>query len=300
MNDSFNKTIPVILDTDIGDDMDDTWALAMMLNSPELDVKLVVSAVGDTLYRAKLIGKLLETARRMDISVGIGIREKEDGANGRQAAWVKDYDLRRYPGKVHEDGVQAMIDVILAASGPVTLISIGPTPNIAQMLRREPRVAGKCRFVGMHGSIRRGYDGREGAAAEYNVKADIPSCQAVFAAPWREMTITPLDTCGVVRLKGEKYRMVCGHRDPLVRAVIENYRIWLGDKPDEGRSSILYDTVAIYLAFADQLLAMERMGIKIDDEGFTRQDSGGASVKVAMDWKDLGAFEDFLVERLTR
>ena len=33
--------VPVILDTDIGGDIDDTWALAMLLKSPELDLKLV-------------------------------------------------------------------------------------------------------------------------------------------------------------------------------------------------------------------------------------------------------------------
>lgn len=37
------KPIPVILDTDIGGDIDDTWALVMTLKSPELDVKLIVS-----------------------------------------------------------------------------------------------------------------------------------------------------------------------------------------------------------------------------------------------------------------
>ena len=37
-----NTKIPVILDTDIGDDIDDTWALGFLLRSPEFDVKLVV------------------------------------------------------------------------------------------------------------------------------------------------------------------------------------------------------------------------------------------------------------------
>ena len=44
--------IPVILDTDIGDDIDDTWALALLLKSPELDLKLVVGDYGEAQYRA--------------------------------------------------------------------------------------------------------------------------------------------------------------------------------------------------------------------------------------------------------
>ena len=47
--------IPVILDTDIGSDIDDTWALAMLLKSPELDLKFVTTTTGDPRYRAKIV-----------------------------------------------------------------------------------------------------------------------------------------------------------------------------------------------------------------------------------------------------
>lgn len=67
------KRIPVILDTDIGGDIDDTWALAMLLNSPELDLKLVVTDTGNTTYRAKVAAKLLEVAGRTDVPIGIGL-----------------------------------------------------------------------------------------------------------------------------------------------------------------------------------------------------------------------------------
>ena len=52
--------IPVIVDTDIGHDVDDVWALAFLLRCPELDVKLITTTTGDTLYRARLTAKLLE------------------------------------------------------------------------------------------------------------------------------------------------------------------------------------------------------------------------------------------------
>ena len=65
---------PVVLDTDIGFDVDDVWALAFMLKCPELDVKLITTNTGDTEYSAALIGKMLEIAGRTDISIGIGCR----------------------------------------------------------------------------------------------------------------------------------------------------------------------------------------------------------------------------------
>jgi len=291
------KKIPVILDTDIGDDIDDTWALAMMLKSPELDVRLVVSDQGNTLYRARIIAKMLEVAQRTDIPVGIGINQGGRGAgNEPQEPWVTGYDLKNYPGTVHEDGVKAIIDTIMRLPETFTLICIGPVPNIAEALRREPRIASKCRFVGMFGSIRRSqHEGK--VIAECNVVSDAKACQKVFTAPWREMVITPLDTCGFIRLKGQKYRCVCSSSDPLTQAVIANYRIWLKGKPDE-QSSVLFDTVAIYLAFAEDLLVMENLGIRVTDDGFTIQDPKARTIRCATEWKDMGAFEDLLVQRL--
>jgi inosine-uridine nucleoside N-ribohydrolase len=126
------QRIPVILDTDIGTDIDDTWALALLLKSPEVDLKLAVSTTGDTVYRARLLAKLFEAAGRVDIPVGVGL--PLDDASREvcpQAGWLGDYDLARYPGKVHADGVGALIETIMMSPEPVTLLGIGPLPNIA-------------------------------------------------------------------------------------------------------------------------------------------------------------------------
>jgi inosine-uridine nucleoside N-ribohydrolase len=294
--------IPVILDTDIGDDIDDTWALALLLKSPELDLKLVVGDYGQAQYRARVLAKLLDRAGRSDVPVGVGLDIAPRG-DGRQAAWVKDYDLKSYPGKVHADGVQALIDTVMKSPQPVTLICIGPVPNIAEALKREPRIAQRARFVGMHGSVRVGYGGAKQPHAEWNVKADPKSCQQVFTAAW-DITITPLDTCGLVILTGDKYRRVRDTTDRTVADLIANYRLWVAgdvklpaDMADQ-RSSTLFDTVAVYLAIRLDLCVMEKLGLRVTDDGFTVIDPQAKQVNVATNWKDLGAFEDFLVERL--
>ena len=96
----------------------------------------------------------------------------------------------------------------------------------------------------------------------------------------------------------------------MVKALIENYRIWLegesGDKPEdkpEEKSSVLFDTVALHLAYSTEFLVMEDIGIRVTDEGYTVEDpdqpGGAKKMHVAIDWKDLPAYEDYLVERLT-
>ena len=296
------KKIPVILDTDIGYDIDDTWALALLLQSPEIDLKLVVSDTHDTTYAAKLLAKFLTVAGRPDIPVGVGI--KQDDQVGGQIPWVEDYDLASYPGVVHEDGMGALIAAVMSSPEPVTLLCIAPLPNLGAALRREPRIAERARFVGMHGSLRLGYDGGPEISKEYNVACHTPDCQQVFTAPW-DMTITPLDTCGLIALTGEKYQQILASEDPATRAIVENYRIWCdwGTRDRDywkQRSSVLFDTVAAYLTFSTELLNMERLGVRVSDDGYTIIDETAKRMNCAMRWKDLAGFEDFLVERLAR
>lgn len=296
------KRIPVILATDIGDDINDTWALGLLLKSPELDLKLVVGEYGKPQYRARLLAKFLKTVGHGDIPVGVGM-DIEPRGDGPQAAWVKDFDLSAYPGKVYTDGVQAIMNTVRASKEPVTIIAIGPMPNLAAALAREPGMASRARLVGMYGSVRLGYGGSKDISAEWNVKADAKACQRAFTAPW-DIVITPLDTCGLVGLDGERYRRVRDSKDMIASTVIENYRLWCkaGNQPKEAaeqHSSTLFDTVAVYLACSQDLCRMERLGIRVTDDGFTRIDPQAKVVSVATEWKSLDGFKDFLVKRLT-
>lgn len=294
------RPIPVIIATDIGDDIDDTWALGLALKSPELDVKLVVGEYGKAEYRAKLIAKFLQTVGRSDIPVGVGM-DGEPRGGGNQDAWVADYKLESYPGKIHRDGVQAIIDAIHKAGLGVIVIEIAPMPNLAAAVKRDPEIAKIARFVGMQGSLRVGYGGSKKVSPEWNVKADPKSCQTAFAAPW-DKTITPLDTCGVVSLDGERYRRVHDSNDVIAKTVIENYRIWstagkFGDAA-EHHSSTLFDTVAVYLAMKQDFCRMERLGVRVTDDGYTLIDPQANMVNAAMSWKNLDGYRDFLAARL--
>ncbi len=295
--------IPVILDTDIGGDIDDTWALAMLLKCPELDLKLVVSDTGDTEYRAKICAKFLERAGHGDIPVGIGLRQESDGPRERQRDWVKDYKLEQYPGGVRQDGVDAIIEIIENNPSPVTLICIGPSPNIAEALHRSPEIAKRTNFTGMFGSINKQHGGIPGAIAEFNVVRNIPAAQAVFAAPWKNMSITPLDTCGVVRLTGNLYQRIANSSDPVVRELLENYRIWLraGGQDEEAVSStILFDTVAVHMAYSTEFLKMQKMMLTVRDDGFLAVDDKARQINVAINWLDLDAYHEYLVKRLLK
>lgn len=289
--------IPVILDTDLGDDIDDTWALAMLLGSPQVDVKLIVTASDDTPTKTRLVAKILERMGRIDIPLATGVKNSNRPIN--QAKWLGDYDLKSYKGTVLDDGIGAMINTIHQSAERITLCVIGPQTNIKAALERDPTIAGKARVVLMAGSVYVGYDGKPERAAEWNVHRDVPAAKAVFAAPW-EITIAPLDICGTLRLAGPRYDAVKASKNPRAAVTIENYDLWTNRQQHPAdSSSILFDTAATYLVFDEQFMEIETVNIHIDDRGNTVPGEGGRPVRCALRWKDREAFEDLLVKTLT-
>jgi inosine-uridine nucleoside N-ribohydrolase len=124
----------------------------------------------------------------------------------------------------------------------------------------------------------------------------------VFTAPWNRMTITPLDSCGNVQLTGDLYDRLRTSENPMIRDVMENYRIWHKSSGCEfditKTTSVLYDTVAVHLAYTDRYFKMERMGIRITNDGFTAVDPNAQPVDVAINLLDHDGFCGELTDRL--
>ena len=121
------------------------------------------------------------------------------------------------------------------------------------------------------------------------------------------MTIAPLDSCGSVVLRGDRFARIRKSNDLLLKAVLENYTMWgqrspwFADQRNQvsQHSSVLFDTVAVYLAVSDNLCRMELLPIRVNDDGLTVVDDDAKNMRVAISWKDREAFEDWLVTRLT-
>jgi inosine-uridine nucleoside N-ribohydrolase len=291
------QPVPIILDTDIGGDIDDTWALAMLLGRPEVDLKLIVTEVDNTPAKTQLVAKILERAGRTEIPIGTGLKTSDHPLN--QLEWIKDYDLSKYPGTIIEDGVDALIQTIKASPTPITLITIGPVTNIREALKRDPSIAGNARVVAMAGGVYQGYRPESKPEPECNVVSDAEAFRALLAAPW-DVVMTPLDGCGDMVLRGARYARLRDSQAPLARIVMENYGIWSHrHHHPEDASSVLFDTVAAYLAFDERFCELKPVRISVNDKGITVPDEQGKLVRCHLGWHDRDAFEDLLVESLT-
>jgi inosine-uridine nucleoside N-ribohydrolase len=281
----------IVLDTDIGTDIDDTWAIALALRSPELTVELITTVAGDVDYRARVAAGLVDDP---DVRIARGLPAGDHVRPERPQPTLADAGRG---ATVEDDGIGALV---AACAEPVTIIAIGPLTNLAAALERDPTIASRARVVAMVGSVRVGYRGAPGAVAEYNAQVDVDAVRAVFNAPW-EVLITPLDTCGTIVLRGGDYRRVRASSDPLVQRVLASYREWLGESVAlfDVRSTTLYDCVAVHLAHDESLYDIESLPIAIDDEGIMRIEDSAPTVRVATGWRDQRAFLDHLVARLS-
>ena len=300
---------PVVFATDIGGDVDDTWALAHILRSEQLDLKMVLTETGQAEYRAKVAAKLLHEAGREDVTVALG---KDFGvmpdSERHQGPWVRNYKLSNYKGPLKLDGVSAFIDFVESSKETVTVIAVGPVPSLASAIKECPEIAKKCDFFGMFGSFYKGYDGSNEISAEYNVANNVDAFRTVIGADWKSITLTPLDTCGIFYLSGEEYQQIWrATDDPLLRAVVENYCIWAPRVPwincdfFTQKSSTLFDDVAVYMAYDGTLLNYTKLRFNVSEEGKTLvADNGQFTAKVAISWKDKQVLERLLTDILLR
>lgn len=299
---------PVILDTDIGGDIDDTWALALLMRSPELSLQAITTVSGDTRYRAALCEKMLKTAGYPSVPIGLGSCGEMSEAGFSQRGWLGDYSALDYDVK-NRCAADMMIKVIMDSPVPVTILAIGPFSNIAEALQKEPAIAGNAKIIGVGGSVRRQYFGVAGNCTEYNILADIPAAKHVFQAGWREMLLVPLDVCGNIILQGARYEKVKNSPLPVARMVVENYRLWLQTRlklqiptppcDPEMESSLIADAAAIALAVCPELVQTEFVPLLVTESGETRIDpTHGTSIRIASKWKNVEHFYDFVTDRL--
>src|SRR5260221_6312010 len=116
----------IIIDTDIGDDVDDAFALALAVQSPELEILGVTTTFGDTETRAKITDRFLGEVGRAEIPV---LAAKPTATNNpmSQRRYVED---SRFTRSSHADAVDFLLDQIRKHPGEITLIAIGPLMNV--------------------------------------------------------------------------------------------------------------------------------------------------------------------------
>jgi purine nucleosidase len=281
----------VIIDTDIGDDIDDAFAIALALKSPELEILGVSTTFGDTEARAKIVDRLLGEAGRTEVPVLAGTpRHTTNVMNQRRYG-----EGGHFAKASHPDAVDFILEQIRRYPGQITLIAIGPLMNVGALIDQDPATFLKLkRVVMMGGSIECGYGElwfcpERGPDAEWNIINDIPSAKKLFLSGV-PLFVMPLDSTQL-KLDETKRAFLFKQGTPLTDALTLLYHEWGQQTPT------LFDPVTVAYILNPKICPVEPMHIRVDDKGFTRGQPGTPNAQVCMH-SDADAFFRLQIGRL--
>ena len=283
----------VIIDTDIGDDIDDAFALALALRSPKIRILGVTTAFGDTALRARLVERYLTAVGRADIPVAVGVQTPD--SHFTQGAYARQEPVRQLP-----QAVPFLLNQIRAHPGQITLIAIGPLFNIQAAIARDPVTFRKLkRVVMMGGSIYRGYDNAKTGAhtppdPEWNVRCDPPGARALLASGV-PVFMMPLDSTQI-HLEQPAQAQIFSHGSPLTDQLTLLCHQWSGT--GAWHTPTLYDPVTVAYSVHPALCPARPMRIEVDSKGYTRPVAGAPNVDVCLKSDETGIL-NLLLTRIT-
>lgn len=281
----------IIIDTDIGDDIDDAFALALALRSPELEIIGVTATFGDTEMRARLLDRFLGEVGRGDIPVAAGAATPAKGTFTQQ----RYAEGGHFAKSSHPDAVNFILEQIRRYPGRVTLVAIGPLMNIGAVMDKDAATFRKLkRVVLMGGSVRRGYGDLgygppRGPQPEWNILNDIPSAQKLFAAGV-PLYVMPLDSTQL-KMDEVKRAFLFAQGTPITDALTLLYHQWGQETPT------LFDPMTIAFIVNPELCPVQAMRIRVDEKGYTREEKGEANAEVCLD-SNPDAFFRFYLARV--
>ena len=267
----------IIIDTDIGDDVDDAFALALAVKSPELEILGVTTTFGDTEARAKIVDRFLGEVGRAGIPVLAG----KATATKNPMSQRKYGEGGHFAKSSHGDAVDFLLEQIRKYPGEITLVAIGPLMNVGAAIDKDAATFRKLkRVVLMGGSIRRGY-GDLGYTApvppmpEWNILNDVASAQKLFAAGV-PLFVMPLDSTQL-KMDEVKRAFLFGQGAAVTDQLAVLYHLWGQETPT------LFDPMTIAFVLRPELCPVQGLHIRVDEKGFTREEPGAANAEVCLD-----------------
>jgi purine nucleosidase len=287
----------VIIDTDIGDDIDDAFAIALALQSPEVKILGITTAWGNTPLRARLATRFLRDTGHANIPVAVG-QEKypaKGSLNFSQAAYAE----RESPAEL-AGAVDFLLEQIRQHPGEITLVAIGPETNLGAAIDKDKDTFRKLkRVVLMGGSVYRGYDGfpyptvAPKPVPEWNMLCDAAAAQKVFSSGV-PLYVMPLDSTQIKLQELERGRLF-SRGSGLTDALTILYHQWAYGTNQE--TPTMFDAVAMGYAIRPDLCPTKKMKLEVEEDGSTKAMEGEANSNVCL-VSDSDKFLEFYMRRV--
>jgi purine nucleosidase len=256
----------IILDTDIGTDVDDILALGLALRSPEISFAAITVVYGDVDLRARMVAKTQALAGAAPVPLGRGIgqpllRQRPVYWPGHEGVGLLDGD-EPTPPMTH--AVDLILRTLRARPGEITLVPIGPLTNLAAAVILDPGVVPLVKEVVMMGGVAgRGADLRL-PPVEHNIRCDPEAAAVVFGAGW-PITMVGLDVTTRVNLRRDHLARLAGAGTPLAAALADQASRYMDIR---GRDfTHLHDPLAVAALIDRGLVRTEPMHVAVELHG---------------------------------
>lgn len=251
------KTTKILIDTDIGDDVDDALALALAANSPELELLGVTTVYRNTPRRAQLARTLLRELGLDSVPVAAGTtlplrKEADASAVPFQCSCITD----PAPSNCDLHGVELILETV-RRHPDVTLVGIGPYTNLAMAIRMDPQRMKKVRMVLMGGAFSAVYP-------EWNILCD-PEAAHIVLTSGAQVEMIGLDVtvrCVLPPKDLERIRTSGSCAGKLLSAMTD---VWM--KTSAGKKVTLHDPLTVAYLLEPQLFQMEHQPVAVQLEG---------------------------------
>ncbi len=281
----------IILDTDIGDDIDDALALGLILASPELELLGVTTVFINTIARARQARTVLQIAGRRDVPVAAGCgaafsprlalpfdprqRYLEGELPNQDASCLPESDL---PPLDQRHAVDFLIDTLMAGNGDIIPVTIGAMTNLAMAMVKEPRIIARIpKIVSMAAAF-------DQQISEWNIRCD-PVAAAIVMSSGAPLDIIGLDVTMKVQFRREHIAALNACPRPLAQKLAQSVELWARHcewAESEARGlPIMHDPLAVATLLQPDLVSWRRGTASVELQGqktygFTLFEEGSA------------------------
>ncbi len=252
-------THQVVLDTDIGSDVDDALALAMLLGSPDVDLLGVTTVYGDVETRARIARRLARLAGHDALPVAAGAETPLSGED----PWWAGFEGRLYAdlgAEAYMEDVPAadfLTETVAARPGEVSVVAIGPLTNIAEAIQAEPEFAQSVRHLYVMGGR---FDSTE---PEHNFKSDAEAAARVFESDI-PVTVVGLEITTKARIEPDDLARIAtaGALGRQLEAEVRQWWQFVGQQWNNP-----HDPLAVLAMVRPDLLGTRPAAVRIEREG---------------------------------
>ena len=300
----------LILDTDIGTDVDDCLALALLLGSPEVRLEGITCVYGDVALRSRMCRKLLALrgGGSEAIPVSRGIERTILGVGpihwvGHEGVGLLD-DADDLPPEQDDHAVDVIVRTVMANPGQIHLLAVGPLTNVAVAFLREPRLATAVGHLTIMGGFFRN-EGDPGPIVEHNYRCD-PEAAHIVLSSGAPITLVPLNVTTRVNIDTAGAARIAAVGTPFHRAVADQVARYPTFR--QRGFTHLHDPLAAACILEPDLVTFKDLYVTIEladpaRAGYTHAQEPSAerpaNVRVALD-VDVPAAEAAVIDRIMR